>query len=187
VNRESLIANLPAAMKYAKVSQAAIRAGQGGLFDTAAEPLPVPAMIEVEPAPALERMRRQHKVLGAFVGEHPVQTLKPATLARRTHTCRERHRMLDSPEGVLAVVFVRELKPRGRITFLTVEDETGELEVLCFHEAFERNQWAIQPGMLTALQLEPRHDPSHGSSMLLLRAHKLGQMDGFEPSTFKKR
>jgi DNA polymerase III alpha subunit len=163
-------------MKYARACQDALRAGQGGLFGDVPPP---PVAVEVEASPPLVRMYRQYKVLGCFVGEHPVQTLKPATLARRSHVCRDRHRMLDTPEGVLAVVFVRALRPRGFINFLTVEDETGEMEILCFREAFERNQWAMQPGMLTALQLEPRHDPSHGSSMLLLRAHKLAVMPGF--------
>lgn len=174
MNRPSMLANLKAAQTYGKACQAAARAGQGGLFDASPDALAPPVGIELPDWDIDTKLAFEREALGANITGHPVLQLDPKYRAFATHQCGDYERMLHAREECRLVVMVATLRVLPRIAFLSVEDETGLIEVIGFKDDVDRCYWAIQPNMLVGMRVKARHDPTRGPALMLTGAKKLG-------------
>lgn len=168
MNRASLFASVPLVLNHLKKQ----RADQGNLFGApTVEELALPELPEWSED---ERLWRERKALGAFLTGHPVIPRREKRPGAYSHRCRESHDMLRSGGARIVVAgLVRRYDRWARIAFLTLEDETGALDVIAFNDEADRFASMLMVGAILAVKLKPRFDNDR-SSLQLIDAHRLG-------------
>lgn len=152
-------------------------AGQGGLFSTEQAPIHLPQCEEMSRDALLSGERR---VLGTFVSGHPVDPFKASHAGRYTHGCSQHHEMIADGGRIVVIGLIVEVIPRGRISWVKVEDETGEAELLCFSDEMERFRFALSKWDISAILIGIRHDAHRAPALQLKRATRLGRF-AYEP------
>lgn len=177
MNRPTILANLDRVLAHVKRTNPGRAAGQLGLFDTEAAALPP---LEFAAKPDFsddERLWFERKATGAFLSGHPVLARRAKAPARYTHRCRDRL-AIEAIEGrtarIVVAGLVRRFESIGRIAFLTLEDETGPLDVLVFGDEAERFAFCLKVNAIIAVKLNVKHDPNRGPGLVLEQAAILG-------------
>lgn len=170
LNRPSLLANLDSVLAHLRKTAPARAAGQGGLFDAVPEQAPL-AMVytRVDDWHQDTKLWHERRVLGAFVSGHPVVSRR-AKLKRFTHLCRDRYRIETTTSAwdrVVVVGLIRRFEPKGRIGFITIEDETGALDLIVFSDEMAQYAHALVENMIVAVRLKVRHDNDRMGLQLL--------------------
>lgn len=177
-----MLANLDAILKHVK--KEADNATQGGLFGAVAQD--DIKLIELPDWDADTKLHQERLALGTFVTGHPILKVAERYAGKATHTCREQGDMLRAQRHdrvVVAALLVRvEWSYSGRVLFLTAEDQTGRLELVCFKDEAERFAHCLKVDMLVALKLRASHDNDR-SSLQVVDAFRLGQ---FQPTPVVK-
>ena len=90
--------------------------------------------LELPSAPEGEEIVFDYASLGLTLGRHPLALLRPALLAQRMMTADQ---LKDMPDGRLVrscgIVTLRQQPPTAKgTTFISLEDETGVIQVICW-------------------------------------------------------
>jgi DNA polymerase III subunit alpha len=120
--------------------------GQSGLFDNASSEntatIPVDKFPTVEPMPEKERLAQEKLLLGIYITENPVsKMLKPFQIASLPSI--EDINQKNTNEQVKFVAVISKLKPirtkkdNSQMAFLTLEDQSGQIEAVIFPRAYE--------------------------------------------------
>lgn len=147
---------------------------QCGLFTTDQAPLHLPTCEEMQRD---VKLTREHKAIGAFLSEHPVDPWKAKFAERVTHGCGDSHAMIEARVDIFVIGLVTDFDERGRIAWLKVEDETGECGVLCFSDEIERYRFALSKWDISAFSLAVRFDANRAPTLQLKKAHRLAKFN----------
>ena len=143
-HRRQLVDAVDLAWAYAQKHQADKLAGQSSLFgaaDTVGSSF-MPAMPHAEPWTKGETLRYERDLMGFYVSGHPLDDF--AAEAAAFASCQlgnAEHIPHESDQTVLGIVteVTRRTTKSGRpIAFVTIEDTTGQAEVVLFAQTLER-------------------------------------------------
>jgi DNA polymerase-3 subunit alpha len=157
-NRAQLFENIEEILRYSQKKKEDLSIGQISLFDTSRETFK-PVLKEVENWNSLERMKKEHQVLGFFVSGHPlldyeiiVRSFSNVFFAdvigrgsesmddyEETETSSE----FSLPERVTTCVILTEVQTKmyredQTLARLKVHDLTGESEFIIFDKAYNK-------------------------------------------------
>ncbi len=153
-NRRQMAEDLPLILDWAQSRAKDRDSGQGNLFDFggslgsgAAAP---PATFESAPkaTPVIdyasqERLRREKELLGFYVSDHPLKTVRRSSWVLAPVNVSDMGDYVDYKGTVSAIVMLPEVKPvitkKGdRMAILIMEDLSGQIDAVVFPKAFER-------------------------------------------------
>ncbi len=164
-NRATLIAQLPEALQLAEQHSRNDAAGQNDLFGLAtaekapARPLHIAKIPESDEA---ERLRGEKETLGIYLTGHPIRQVAAeltALHATRLHALTENNgtsrRGNDRSlliAGLVVSVRTRNANRGGRMAFVTLDDDSGRIEVRLFPEVYERHRSLIVEDAIVLVQ-----------------------------------
>lgn len=168
-----MLANLPAILKHLSKEHKAAAAGQGGLFEAPA--LEQLKLVELPDWSEHERLWHERKALGGFVSGHPLNRYRDKVAGRVTHRCHEHADIMASGSGVRLVVagLVHDFRRFPRISYMTLGDGTGTLEIIAFNDEADRFAHCLMRDAIIACKVKARHDANR-SSLQLVDAFRLG-------------
>ena len=103
-------------------------------------PLPVKQdMVELEAPGDWERMKEEYNVLSLFPAGHIMAKLRPRF---QDNICcsKDIRRLEDGAEVMTAGLVIRRQRPRGKVVFITLEDEFGHIPLMVFPQVYERQE-----------------------------------------------
>ncbi len=146
--RAAMVASIESAVSAGQSAAADRAAGQGGLFGggAAAEEVPSPALVNVEPWSEQDTLKFEKDTLGFYVSSHPLEQWGPWIRAFASH---ELGQLAEVEQGrrVIAGVMVQSTRVivarSGRsagqkMGILTIEDTTGTADAVLFTDAYQR-------------------------------------------------
>ena len=152
-NRATLAAQLPEALQLAEQHSRNDAAGQNDMFGlAAAEKTPVrPLHIAKKPEwSAEERLRGEKETLGVYLTGHPIRQVaaelaalhatRLQDLTGSNGVSRRGHDRSVLIAGLVVSVRTRNANRGGRMAFVTLDDDSGRLEVRIFPEVYERDR-----------------------------------------------
>lgn len=163
-NRAQLFENLEEILKYAHSKKEQDSIGQFSLFENFNEKLK-PYLKEVPNWDSLERMKREHQVLGFFISGHPLldfeiivrsfsnicfsDVVKMNTEVGDEYSEQEIEANINLPEKVTVCVILTEIKTKmyrddQTMARLKVYDLTGESEFIMFDRAYNQYGYLLK-------------------------------------------
>jgi DNA polymerase-3 subunit alpha len=152
-NRATLMARLPDALAAAQQQSRASEAGQNDMFGVAAAAAAVADMIA--PVTSLpdwdeaERLRAENETLGLYLTGHPINRYKAELRQAFGETTlgdlasesppppsRDGERVYSRPRNVIVTGLLIGTRKKGNRVILTLDDNTGRMEVVFFEDGF---------------------------------------------------
>ena len=163
----------------ARWAAAGVRAPRGDLLDGAAQP---DARVTLRPPSERENRAADHARTGLSLGRHPLALLRGMLRRRRARTAAELLGLEHgTPARACGLVTLRQRPATASGTvFLTLEDETGMLNVVVWPRLWEANRAALLSATLLAVDgvLETDGEVRH---LIARRVHDLSELlDGLE-------
>jgi error-prone DNA polymerase len=141
--------------------------------------------VGLKPVSRREQLTLDYDTTGISLHDHPMRHLRAALAKRRVRVARDQSRWRQGEKVVVAGVVLTRQRPSTAkgIVFITLEDETGTINLVLYSDLFERYELiARHAGMLLArgtidrrgdvvhvrvrhlerLDLPPRPDAAHG-------------------------
>lgn len=175
MNRPSMVASLPAILKHLKKEREKAGAGMGaGLFGA-----PEQDDLKLADLPDWDqdtKLYYERKVLGTFVTGHPLDgCADKIAAAKTTHTCRQFDDMVEAGRRDRLVVagLVESVEPRGRLTLMTMSDQTGRIETIMFSEEADKLAHCLMRNAMVVVKLTPRHSGDR-RSLQVMNAYRIG-------------
>lgn len=164
-HRAQQIAGLDAAVQYGIRIHADRAAGQNSLFGGAGgdgAAVLAPQLPVVDPWPRARTLKEERDVVGFYVSGHPLEAYTPEVRAFASTHIAEIEAIVDTHEpmeddrgynsrpvqtvcGIITEVQHRRSKAGKPMAFATIEDFTGQAEVLCFSAVYDRAQRYLEP------------------------------------------
>ncbi len=124
-------------------------------------PLPVKQDMAALPAPGeWEKMQEEYKILNLFPAGHIMEKLRP-----RFHgniiCSRDIQDMRDGTELITAGMVIRRQRPRGKVVFITLEDEFGLIPLMVFPRVYENQEHRFKSPFLVVKGVLTRRDGTH--------------------------
>jgi DNA polymerase-3 subunit alpha len=177
VTRRGLMYQLPEALKSAEQQARAAAAGQNDLFGLAApavdpaEPLKVPDLQEWSER---ERLANEKEALGLYLTGHPFDAVRGdarsfvdatlADLAAEPAPAGNGERAFASPRRDVTVAgLVMEVRKRGNRVTVTLDDDSGRLEVSLFGETFQEFRHLLTKDEIVVVSGTLRYDEFIGA------------------------
>jgi DNA polymerase-3 subunit alpha len=115
------------------------------------EPL-FPILSEVSELPLDEQQQNERDLLGYYVSSHPLDGLSLLDYADSLNTVEDVKSLPEKTRVQMAIVLagVNEISTRAKkkMAYLTLEDQTGGVEAVCFPKTFERSGSLLVPGQV---------------------------------------
>src|SRR5690606_4986497 len=133
------------------------------------------AAIVLPPPAAAQDMHADYALVGHTLGRHPLSFLRRALAARRCRRSSELAAVGDGSTVRIAGLVRLRQRPQtaSGVTFLTLEDEDGMVNVVVWRDLAERQRRVLLESRL--MQVEGRLERKEGVQHLLAR--RLGQLD----------
>ena len=171
-HRAALDAAIEGAMGAAASVQKDRASGQVSLFDSFADLAPAPSKATSGNETTIERWTRsemlghEKELLGFYVTGHPLDDYRGNLESGSYGSVSEALAMTEPGSiklaGLLSTVEKRFSKKDGRpFGILTLEDDSGTLELMAWDESFSKNEELLKPG--TVLSCNARVTPRDGS------------------------
>lgn len=159
-HRAQMVEAIDLAVQYAQKVQADRAAGQNSLFGTeGAGSVMAPALHPVESWPRSRLLKEERELMGFYVSGHPLDSFAAearafatAELGRITDSIKDREEPTSDSQngyhrgpqhcvfGIITDVQRRTTRSGKPIAFVSIEDFTGQGEVVCFSNVFDRVQ-----------------------------------------------
>ncbi len=160
-DRAVLLASLDSAMEYAELA--------GGEDDQIAlflseEIIPKPQYVDVPDQPQNQRLAFEKEALGFYLSEHPAEQFRNRLLASGALTVMELFQNGEMRHvktgGYVTGARTIKTKKGDQMAFLTLADETGELEVVAFPNVYGPHVWMLKKEQLLYMEgkTEKRND-----------------------------
>lgn len=130
----------------------------------AAQPAPEHGDQPIPPASSFENVCADYAAFGLTLGSHPLRFLRPQLTARRFARIEDALRRGEGPARVAGLVRLRQRPGTAKGTlFLTLEDETGWLNVIVHPSLVEKHRYAVLQCPLLGIsgRLEARDGVHH--------------------------
>ena len=86
-----------------------------------------------------EKMQGEYNVLSLFPAGHIMSSIRPRF--REKMTCsKDIPRIKDGAEVTIAGLVIRRQRPRGKVVFITLEDEFGHIPLMVFPQVYESQE-----------------------------------------------
>jgi error-prone DNA polymerase len=82
-------------------------------------------------------MREEYSLLSLYPGGHVMSKIRP-TLDSRYITSRDVEKLRDGTPVTAAGLVIRRQRPRGKVVFITLEDEFGHIPCMVFGPTYEK-------------------------------------------------
>jgi error-prone DNA polymerase len=125
--------------------------------------LPLPVVQDMTPLDApdkWERMKEEYNVLSLYPEGHIMEQLRPR-FQEEFSTSVDIERLPDGAEVMTAGLVIRRQRPRGKVVFITLEDEFGHVPVMVFPSVYERNELKFKSAFLVIHGRLIRRDGTH--------------------------
>jgi error-prone DNA polymerase len=126
-------------------------------------PLPLPVtqdMIELPRPGAWESMQDEYGVLSLYPGGHVMARLRHR-LNKNLITSRDIAGLGDGAAVALAGLVIRRQRPRGKVVFITLEDEFGHVPCLVFPKVYEKYEHLFKAPFLLVKGRLNRREGTH--------------------------
>jgi len=124
-------------------------------------PLPVSQdMAELSALSPWERMQEEYNVLGLFPAGHIMASLRPR-MSHEVRSSRDIERLGDGAEVITAGMVIRRQRPRGKVVFITLEDEFGHVPLMVFPQVYERAEHKFKSPFLVVKGQLSRREGTH--------------------------
>ncbi|MEC3882907.1 DNA polymerase III subunit alpha [Halobacillus sp. HZG1] len=136
-------------------------------------------MVEVEPFPPLKRLSMEKEVLGTYMSQHPLGHQRKDLDKKGVLPLREAQRLTKRQVEVAVVIDgLREIRTKrgDPMAFLTISDETAEMDAVLFPEAYRNIKVWVKEQML--VHVKGKIDERKGQKQLIINhANPLGMND----------
>ncbi len=124
-------------------------------------PLPVEQDIVELAAPGdWERMQEEYNILSLFPAGHVMSQLRPR-FDKGFCTSRDIEKMGDGAPVTAAGLVIRRQRPRGKVVFITLEDEFGHIPCMVFPKVYERYEHRFKSPFLMVKGRLNRREGTH--------------------------
>ncbi len=173
-HRGQLFEAVELAVLYAKQVHEDRAAGQSNLFGTSAEnAIPAPPLPSAERWKRTRILKEERELLGFYVSGHPLETYAPEVRAFATASLgqmneedlvpngqerngyRRQHVRRHTFFGIVTSVQRRMSKAGKPMGFATIEDFTGQGEITCFPDVYDKVQNYLNPDEVIMVTGEP--------------------------------
>ncbi|WP_226583689.1 DNA polymerase III subunit alpha [Halobacillus litoralis] len=157
-NRASALANIDQALEQGELFKEF--QDQPGFFGSEV----VMDMIEVDPFPPLKRLSMEKEVLGTYMSEHPLEHHRLDLRKKGIVAVKQAYSIqLKKKIEVAAVIDnIREIRTKrgDAMAFVSISDETGEIEAVLFPESYRQVRTWISEQMLVLAEgkIDQRND-----------------------------
>jgi DNA polymerase III subunit alpha len=154
-NRASLLASIDPGMQFASLIQAKNSDSQLGLFPDEALQMK-PKIIEVPPFSTDDQLQLEKEALGFYLSGHPVNGYDDILL--QYHVVKKgmlqtvKHQSLQRVAGLVTNSRIIRTKKGEQMAFITLSDETGEIEVVIFPNVYKKAISLIHKGKLLFIE-----------------------------------
>jgi DNA polymerase-3 subunit alpha len=168
-NRATLMDRLTAAMQLGDQTSKASQSGQDDLFGLSppeAAAAPVAASARPEWSEAV-RLAGERETLGLYLTGHPIGRFEPSLAQLVTHRIGDLL-TLDRPTGetsrfgggrtVTVAGLIDEVKKKGTMSFVILDDRTGRVEVSLFDDAYQRYRDLLVKDAIVLVEGQLRFD-----------------------------
>ncbi len=174
-NRASLLLSLEPAIQYA---EQVLRDKQIGITDLfgglTGEGVPEPELLSCELMPERERLRGESQTLGLFLTGHPIteyrNLLKQFVSASLNKVKATNRGEMVVVAGLIVAMRTMKNKRGDRMAFLTLDDQTGHMEVSIFADVYEACRSYLVKDEILVVEGEVQHDNYTGQYKLLARS-----------------
>jgi len=105
-------------------------------------------------------MQEEYRVLGLFPAGHIMERLRPRFHAGVVNS-RDIAGMRDGAAVVTAGMVIRRQRPRGKVVFITLEDEFGHIPVMVFPQVYGPNELKFRAPFLIIQGRLSRREGAH--------------------------
>jgi error-prone DNA polymerase len=124
-------------------------------------PLPVAQdMAELENPDDWERMQGEYNVLSLFPAGHIMSRIRPR-FPDNMCCSKDIDRLKDGAEVMTAGLVIRRQRPRGKVVFITLEDEFGHIPLMVFPQVYERYELKFKSPFLIIKGTLTRREGTH--------------------------
>jgi error-prone DNA polymerase len=124
-------------------------------------PLPVRQdMVDLEAPGDWERMQEEYSVLSLFPAGHIMGRLRPR-FHGSVYCSKDIERLKDGAEVITAGLVIRRQRPRGKVVFITLEDEFGHIPLMVFPQIYERQELKFRSPFLVVKGKLSRREGTH--------------------------
>ena len=170
-NRAMLLANIDLAIGNAE--QLAANANQGGLFDFADDAIAEVQMTTIPAWGEAVKLAEEKQVLGFYLSGHPfgpyAQEVRQFAPVRLTQ--------LKPQDSVRVAGFATAVRTmlgkRGKLAFVTLEDQGGKVEVMVTGEALEQAQAILKSDQVLIMECKVSRDDYNGGDGLRIIANSV--------------
>jgi error-prone DNA polymerase len=124
-------------------------------------PLPVAQdMAALENPGDWEKMQGEYNVLSLFPAGHIMSRLRPRFPAN-IYSSKEVNKLKDGAELTTAGLVIRRQRPRGKVVFITLEDEFGHIPLMVFPQVYEKQELKFRSPFLIIQGTMTRREGTH--------------------------
>ncbi len=147
LTRETMNENLPIVQSYADIIKTETNEGVLFNYDVVSRP----SLMQMKDHP-LTKAQKEKQVFGFYMSEHPVSLLrKKYTRAIPISDCEQRNGYLQVL-GRVTRFKVHQTKNQSNMCFMTIEDESGKIDIAVMPRLYEANKEAIQKDRIVVIQ-----------------------------------
>lgn len=153
MERATLLASLDDAIEYGEKEQEKLRQGEDFLFF---EEEQKPHYTHVNPLSLKDRLQYEKEVLGFYASGHPIENEKGILRPYDRLTIYKIKSMSDHHTvrmaGMVEDVRVIQTKKKEQMAFIRLSDESGEMEITIFPQAYNTSHGKVQRGELVFIE-----------------------------------
>ncbi len=126
-------------------------------------PLPLPVeqdFVELQKPGAWESMKDEYSVLSLYPGGHVMARMRHR-LGRNLITSRDIEKLGNHAAVTTAGLVIRRQRPRGKVVFITLEDEFGHVPCMVFPKVYERYEHQFKSPFLLVRGRLSRREGTH--------------------------
>jgi error-prone DNA polymerase len=124
-------------------------------------PLPVNQdMVDLNAPGDWEKMQEEYNILNLFPAGHIMEKLRPR-FHHDVRCSRDIDAMRDGTEVITAGLVIRRQRPRGKVVFITLEDEFGHIPLIVFPQVYEKQEYKFKSPFLVIKGTLTRREGTH--------------------------
>lgn len=164
--RNYLLINIEALLKYARAQNALNNSNQASLFESIPQATPPLELENAEKTTKTERLQWEKELLGFYMSGHPLSEYKDTFKGNQTIDGAKAIANISVKIGALVSSTKKIVTKTGEpMLFFTAEDLTGNIEVVVFPRVFAQHQALLTDGKI--LQIQGTVDKKNGEPKLL--------------------
>jgi DNA polymerase-3 subunit alpha len=184
VPRSQMTAALDEALEIGARAQRDRESGQGNLFESFAREAAAPAPAvwpQVPEWPEMLRLNYEKEALGFYISGHPLARYEKELAALAGATSQQIQETPDKARvrlgGIVIQVDLINTRKGDRMAFVTLEDMSGQVEVIVFPEAFQASQELLVKDQALLIEGEVTVDEKASGIARKIIANRIAALD----------